>query len=1227
MPGYLQKLEILNFKSYNGKHVIGFDRFSAIIGPNGCGKSNMMDAISFVLGEKTSNLRVKTVKELIHGAPINKPVATTAQVAAYYIEKTAKGKETEIVFTRKIVGSGTEYRINGKVVNNKEYQQALEKIGVLIKAKNFLVFQGAVESIAMKTPKERTEMFERISGSGLLTEEYEKKKQAMMKAEEDTTFSLHKKKGINAEKKEAKAEKDEAEKYQKLEQELLDAKLEAQLFKLYHTEQDIKNIESEIKEYSKELKKMASKKTGIEEQLQIKKSEAGRISREIALKEKQVNEKEAELNKKRPLFIKAKQSTQHKVTKLEDTKKAFSKTKKNVEKQKNEIQELQKQLTELQEMSAQYDQEVSEQSQGQSLELMGSQLGEYNQLKEKAGKQAAAVQTKLDKIMRDQSNDQENLTQLKQRRHDLESRKKDLEEQRQQFTQRIEQCDEYIKTNADRMQKLKEEYDAGNASVKGANEKYQRTNELLEDVQSQLNEAKADKSESTRTQKKAEFIDNLKRLYPGVYGRLVDLCEPVHKRYAVAITKVLGKYMDAIVVDTEKTGRDCIQYMKEQMIRRETYLPLDTLKAKPINDQLRQVGGSAKLVVDIIKYDPATIKKALVFTCGNALVCDTMEEARRLAFSGSERKKTVSIDGTMFEKSGVMSGGLGDIKRKAKRWDSKQVDSLKRKRDQYVKELKDLAAERRKDSNLQDMRSQISGLEARLKYTKRDKETIEQQSLVANAREMEIIESRLEEIEPESLKYRAAVSNREKEIKKIQHEKNKVEDEVFSSFCNQIGVANIRQYEEKQLAAQQEKTQKRLDFEKQEGRLKQQLEYIQSHDHMEQLKKLERNVKKYEEEIEALKEQEKQQIKEIDKETDTLEKVRLEVQSAKHDFDEKETEIKEVKKQLGNYLKDETSFKKKISSKERQVEEKFSDRHGLLKQCKMEDIKLPLKKGSLNDIEASQPSNSQDSMEVDDQSQNSRSSLKEDDIAVNFNRLPDRFKNLDDVNEIKNKQQDLANNISKLDATLSRIPAPNMKAVNKLDDVQSRLKETSDEFETTRKRARRAKMEYEAIQKERYDRFMNAFEHVSQKIDDIYKELSNNPSAQAFLGAENAEEPYLEGIGYNCVAPGKRFRPMDNLSGGEKTVAALALLFAIHSYQPSPFFVLDEIDAALDNTNINRVVNYIKKQTNENFQCIVISLKEEFFTKVNTVVGVTADPDQECTTTRTLTMDLTKYPE
>ena len=156
------------------------------------------------------------------------------------------------------------------------------------------------------------------------------------------------------------------------------------------------------------------------------------------------------------------------------------------------------------------------------------------------------------------------------------------------------------------------------------------------------------------------------------------------------------------------------------------------------------------------------------------------------------------------------------------------------------------------------------------------------------------------------------------------------------------------------------------------------------------------------------------------------------------------------------------------------------------------------------------------------------------------------------------------------------------------------------------------------------------FEHVSNNIDGIYKQLARNQSAQAFLGTENPEEPYLEGINYNCVAPGKRFQPMSNLSGGEKTIAALALLFAIHSYQPAPFFVLDEIDAALDNTNIGKVASYIESQKG-NMNIMVISLKEEFYSHADALVGITTNPQEMkksgALVSKVITLDLTPWPK
>lgn len=129
---------------------------------------------------------------------------------------------------------------------------------------------------------------------------------------------------------------------------------------------------------------------------------------------------------------------------------------------------------------------------------------------------------------------------------------------------------------------------------------------------------------------------------------------------------------------------------------------------------------------------------------------------------------------------------------------------------------------------------------------------------------------------------------------------------------------------------------------------------------------------------------------------------------------------------------------------------------------------------------------------------------------------------------------------------------------------------------------------------------------------------------ESYLDIEDSEEPYLDGIKYHAMPPLKRFRDMEHLSGGEKTMAALALLFAIHSYQPSPFFVLDEVDAALDNTNVARIANYIRDHAAPGMQFIVISLKTGLFQNSEALVGIYRD--QTANSSKSLTLDVIIYP-
>ncbi|CAB3381327.1 Hypothetical predicted protein [Cloeon dipterum] len=319
MPAFLKYIAVDNFKSYWGSQKIGpLKPFTAVIGPNGSGKSNFMDAISFVMGEKN----------------IVSAISRSASVTAIF--ELEDGIEKS--FTRVVLGSSSENRIDEETVSSQQYLSELERLGINTKAKNFLVFQGAVESIALKNPKERTALFQEISRSGILKEEYDRLKVEMSQAEADTQLTYNKKRNIALERKETKMEKEEAEKYQRLKDELADKQVELALFRLYHNEKNIELITDELQTQQQVVQRIEQSKEGKEEELKEKKKEQGKIGREMAKTEQEIREIETEINKKRPTFIKAKEKVAHHQKKLETADKFMAQAKKayrNIEEPKN----------------------------------------------------------------------------------------------------------------------------------------------------------------------------------------------------------------------------------------------------------------------------------------------------------------------------------------------------------------------------------------------------------------------------------------------------------------------------------------------------------------------------------------------------------------------------------------------------------------------------------------------------------------------------------------------------------------------------------------------------------------------------------------------------------------------------------------------------------------------------------------------------------------------------
>uniref|UniRef100_A0A671TX10 Structural maintenance of chromosomes 1B n=1 Tax=Sparus aurata TaxID=8175 RepID=A0A671TX10_SPAAU len=1071
--GYLKQIEVENFKSWRGKQVIGpFMRFNCIIGTNGSGKSNVMDALSFAMGERTASLRVRHLRDLVHGAHIGRPVSDTARVSLHYCDD----EEQETVFCRSVSGDSSVYRINGSQVTLAKYLEALEKIGIVTKARNCLVFQGAVESIALKDPKERTKMFEIICQSKEYAEKYDKMKEALLKAKEDSQFHFNKKKSATAEKKQVSLEKVEAQKYQALVDDLDQNRLQLSLAELYHNEKGMNALSDTLREKQQAAAAMTNKLVKAEQTVKTHKKEHGRLTREQQHVEKEIRTQEQIHSQCRSQYIKARVNTSHHVKKAEERRDALRKSQRLMVIKEQELAENQQEITELEGAWRNYEKQVQEKgaSRGRDIELDEDQVKRYKELKEIARKQGAVFSQQAEKLHWEVKADYEKMA-FDQRR------KKEVEVLNLSILYRV------AVHSSSNLEEYRQQEESLSAELERGRQRTEEVNQELGQVLEELGNARLHSQENRCQMQRKELLEKLRRLYPeSVYGRLSDLCCPIHKKYQLAVTKVCSQYINAIVVASEKVARDCITFMKEERAERETFLPIDFLDVRPLSERLREVPGT-KMVVDVVQINASTganqLKKVVQFVCGNTLVCETIKDARSVAFDRQERHKTVSLDGTLFEKSGQISGGSSGLRTKAQCWDQKTMMKLKERKDQLAAELRDLMRLKRKESDLKQIIAQAQGAKTRLKYSKAELENL-----------------------------------RKKNILKCQ-----IEDLVFSDFCAEIGVDSIREYEQEHLKQQTELDKKRLEFESQRTQLYAQLEYEQN-----QLEQQKKKLHKIEENIDK----EERNVAEYRRET-----LLVAVEESQTKLLELQNQLLSKKSQVVTAKAEQlVKLQREVMSAETALEQKRLARHNLLLACKIQSLPIILVSGSLNEI----------------------------------------------------------------------------------SEVQVGHKEIT-------RAARKCSQEFEQVKSQRFHLFSQCFEHVSVVIDQIYKRICRNSSAQAILSAENPDEPYLGGINYNCVAPGKRFMSMDNLSGGEKAIAALALLFAIHSFRPAPFFILDEVDAALDNTNIGKVTSFLREESKGNMQIIVISLKEEFFSKSDALLGVYSDFD-ECMFSRILTLDLQPYP-
>ncbi|KAK3931182.1 Structural maintenance of chromosomes protein 1A [Frankliniella fusca] len=1205
----LHLVELKNFKTYEGKVTVGpLKSFMSVIGPNGTGKSNLLDAILFALGVKLTDLRVKKPRELIHGASTGKPVSKEAYVTAVFKHEDG----TFSKFKRLSSSSTQKYFYNGEEISSTEYLGKLKNLKINVKGNNFFVYQGRVEEIVMMSGKERTALFEEISGSNQYKREYDTCKAEMIQVTGETYSTVLKQRTVRNEYKDAKLMQREAETFEQLKKDLIKETTLFLLFKLYHNEKSCKELKEKKSQKESQLKSEKLAKEEQESKLKADRKSLRRGERELSSFEDKVQAKEKEIKEKNLKTLKDKEQLSHMRQKISSAQHSLQEAQEAKIKHANNLKILERELAIVEAEQMDYEKEIFEESmsQGKDLDLDESQAGEYNELKRQVINLSASFQQKLETLFREMRADQDQIDCCKGKVLELQTELNRKEKEKEEAVKRSEKISTCIASTEKELESLNEQLRSA-SEIALLQSQMDMLQEELNQVNSELEDAKSFRNEHINLTRRQEAIKTLKDLSSGVYDRLINLCEPIHQKYKVALTKVMGKWVDAIIVDTESTALLCIKHLKTHKMNSEVFLPLDYLEVKPLEERLREIK-SAHLVYDVLRFNPL-VKNAVLFATKSTMVAETADDAMQIANTRYERKQVnvVALDGTYFQKSGLISGGHNDLLFKAKQWDEKFLTQLKEKKEKLTESLKSIAKQIKLKS-VSSVSCEIKGCSTRLELMRRDLEKLNSNIAVLDSG-IEDRRIKLQNLELQIKEIEGKVQFCDIEYKRIDRKIQSIEDEVFAEFCKRIHVPNIRTYEEGGLKSYKERLTTRMEFEERKTQIINEIEYQKTIN-------TEENISRWKNEVEsrilALGNAEAA----IEEHDQVVAAHQIELEEYKNQFAEKKREIavlSQRKDELEIELKSRSeaihTIEKEIISLESDLSRLINARRFHITDCRSEGIVLPLLYGDLESLPATASSETPGSRSTD-----------VDSIVIDYDKLPDELKNID-KDAVKATEDNMCNNILKLAKKKDLMNMTNMRAEDLVDETNQRLRETTIECKEFRERARQIKENFERIKNQRYKKFMDVFDFVSEKIDTIYKEMAQSGSAMAILSAENPEEPYLSGLQYNCIAPGKACKPMETLSGGEKTIASLAFLLALHQYGASPCLILDEVDAALDNVNIRHIVNFLRNHK-EDFQTIAVSLRPEFYGTVDGLVGVTHD-GSDTPKSQVYLLDLEVYPE
>ena len=1153
----INKMVMHGFKSF-AKHteILFGGNFNCVLGPNGAGKSNVLDALCFVLGKSSSrDLRAEKSANLIYNGGKAKKPAKHGEVSIYFdnASKVFPTEDKEVKISRIVRENGQSvYKINDKAMTRQQITNLLSLAKIDPDGYN-IILQGDIVRFVEMHPEDRRKLIEDIAGISIYEEKKHKALLELDKVEQhlrETDLILTER---NTYLKELKKDRDQALKYKDMSDRIKQNKASYLKIQIDRKDSEKKSIQDKIDSGNKELAALREKITRLKSENAEKKKQIDLISKEI---EEKGETEQLSLNKEvEGLKIELARGN----SRTETCRNELNKLKQRRSDLKSSVGEIESRITQLTQEKKELEDRIG--SNNRDRETINSKIIRFKE-KNNIGN-LADIEKKVEEIDKRAEELQKEITALRESQHNFIREKDRISHEISVLGDRIKKVIDVEKEQKGQLDALKEKrrqfkemtlelnkrLDEDSSLAIRLSESRRKMNSVNEEL-AKLRAKDITIKEFARGDLAVKKILEMKGRRSGIYGTVADLGN-VSSKYAVALEVAAGPRIKSIVVENEKLAAELIRYLKENKLGMATFLPLNKISSRDRNDESGKLMGAKGVhdfAINLVTFDQK-FKKVFSYVFSDTIIVDSMDVATRL---GIGKAKFVTLDGDTAEVSGAMHGGFRERKKEAFGFKEREVAESLEQNERKMGELSGFidAFERKRTENeamITELREKKAALEGEIIKSESSMH-LESSDTEVSMQQQKSLESKEKQVDEEIAKINSGIAEQNRELTNLKIEKQKLRNEI-AQLNDPTLLAELNTFEQK-------------------------------------FKELSEDTIRLGSEIKGI---DAQIINIFLPEKDKTEKILKQIDKDEENFN---SELEKVKGAI-------TQKEALLKEKEMLAKEFYTKFKGLF--TRQNIIKEEIQKNEFS---------------VDKLTEESRqveikvnfSSLKNAETTASLAALNQEFAQYEGVKLDLEKSEDaLKGEISKFERMREDIGSVNMRALDVYDEAEKQYNEFLDKKEKLGKEKEDVLTMMNEIEGKKKELFIRTFDVVNNNFKNFFGMLTTK-GAEANLVLENEDNPFEGGLRINVKITGSKFLDIRGLSGGEKTMTALAFIFAIQEHEPASFYVLDEVDAALDKHNSEKLAKLIR-QYSEKAQYIMISHNDGVISTADILYGVSMNDD------------------